>query len=828
MKDVEGRYVYANEALRKLPMYQGASGRNELLGKTDAEFWPPAMAKIYRENDELVIAKRQPLETIEPFIFNGEKHFVAVSKFPIIDDSGAVVMVGGACVDVTEVELTAEKLREYENVVEGVEEMIAVIDRDFRYQLANRAFLRHRHKKPNEVIGRYIWEVLTPDVFEEIIRPNLEKCFGGEVVRFEMEYVYPELGPRHILVSYFPVAGAAGVERVACILQDITEAKRAQEALADAERKYREMFENAQEGIFRSTPDGRYLAANSALARMHGFDSPKDLMRERTDISRDVYADPKRREAFKKLMESEGVVTGFEFQLTRKDRERIWVSVNARVVRDAQERIMYYEGTVLDITKQKRAQEKLQASEERYRDLVENSREFIGTHDLNGLILSANQAGAAALGVKLEELVGHNICDFMAPEFDPQFDKYMEKVRAQGGTHGLMVMMTSSGERRIWEYYNSLRTEGVAEPIVRGIARDITEQRLAEKALRESEERYRELFENSRDAIYVHDLGGRYVSVNRAAELLSGFDRQEILGKHYSNFIAPRNLRNARENFCRKLDAPVETIYEAEVVCKNGHRIPVEISSRMIYRDEQPVGVQGIARDITERKRAQQTLQNYSRRLVEVQEAERQNLSRELHDEIGQALTAIRINLEWMRRSNIAVPEALPRIDESIDAVDDAVRRVRELALELRPSLLDDLGLASALRWYVDRFALRTGINAQVVGDIQRTIQIPHEIETAAFRIVQEALTNVARHSFATRVSIEIAQHNGELHLELYDNGIGFHSETILNGKSSSVALGLRGMQERALAVNGDLSIISQPSSGTQILLAVPLKDTSS
>jgi PAS domain S-box-containing protein len=720
--------------------------------------------------------------------------------------------------------LAAGRLREYENVFEGVEEMIAVIDRDFRYQLANRSFLRHRSKERDEVVGRYVWEVLKPSVFEDIIRPKLEECFAGDVVRFEMEYSYPDLGQRHLLISYFPVAGAAGVERVVCILQDMTEVKRAQQALADAERKYREMFENAQEGIFQSTPDGRYLAANPALARMHGFASPKELMRERTDISRDAYADPKRREAFKKLMESKGIVQGFEFQLTRKDREQIWASVNARVVRDEQGRTIYYEGTVLDITERKLAQEQLKASEERYRDLVESSPELIGTHDLSGLILSANPAIASALGLPLDAVIGKNIRDFFAPEFAVRFNENMERVRADGGSHGLMVMITSSGERRIWEFYNSLRSEGVAEPIVRGIARDITEKRLSEKVVRESEERYRELFENSRDAIYVHDLGGRYVSVNRAAELLSGFDREEILGKHYSNFIAPRNLKNARENFCRKLDAPVETIYEAEVVCKNGHRIPVEISSRMIYRDGHAVGVQGIARDITERKRAQQTLQDYSRRLVEVQEAERRNLSRELHDEIGQALTAIRINLEWMRRSDLAVPEAVPRIDESIDAVDDAVERVRELALELRPSLLDDLGLASALRWYVDRFAFRTGIKAQVVGDIQRTNHIPHEIETAAFRIVQEALTNVARHSFATRVSVDISQRDGELHVEVYDNGIGFDSDTILNGKSTATSLGLRGMQERALAVNGDINISSQPRAGTHILLSVTLE----
>lgn len=817
MKDLEGRYLYANSALQKLESF----GRG-WLGKTDADLWPKEIAAIYRENDLWVIAERRPLETLEPYEIDGDRHFVAVSKFPILNDHGEVMMIGGASVDVTEIQRTSERLREYEKVVEGVEEMIAVIDRDFCYRVANRAFLRQRGKEREEVVGHYVWEVLKPDVFAEMVKPRLERCFAGEVVRFELEYEYPDRGWRNLLITYYPVAGPAGVECVACIFQDTTETKRAQEALADAERKYREMFENAQEGIFQSTPEGRYLAANPALAQMHGFDSPEELMRERTDISR-AYADPKRREEFKRLMELHGVVRGFEFQLARKDGNQIWASVNARVVRDQQGRTMYYEGTGLDITERKRAQGQLRASEERYRDLVENSREFIGTHDLNGLILSANQAAATALGISLEQLVGRNIRDFMAPEADAHFEKYMEQVRMHGGTHGLMAMITSSGERRIWEYYNSLRTEGVAEPIVRGIARDITEQRAAEKALRESEERYRELFENSRDAIYVHDMSGRYISVNRAAEELSGFARAEILGRHYSNFVAPRHLKDARENFCRKLDAPVETIYEAEVVCKNGRRTPVEISSRMIYREGEAVAVQGIARDITERKRAQQILQDYSRRLIEVQEAERQHLSRELHDEIGQSLTAIRINLEWIRRSNIAAPEAVPRIDESIEAVDDAVKRVRELALELRPSLLDDLGLASALRWYVDRFALRTGINAQVVGDIQRTHHIPHEIETAAFRIVQEALTNVARHSFATRVSVDISQRNGELHLEIADNGIGFDSDTILNGKSTATALGLRGMQERALAVNGDINISSQPRAGTHILLAVPL-----
>src|SRR5215510_1136720 len=172
---------------------------------------------------------------------------------------------------------------------------------------------------------------------------------------------------------------------------------------------------------------------------------------------------------------------------------------------------------------------------------------------------------------------------------------------------------------------------------------------------RASEERYRELFENCRDAIYVHDLTGRYTLVNRATEELSGYSRDEILGKHYSNFLAPRHLKDARENFCRKLDVPLETTYEAEVVCRNGTRIPVEVSSRMIYENGVAVGVQGTVRDITERKRAQEILHTYSHRLIEAQEVERQHIARELDDEISNVLTAIRSRLRSLQ--NEGLPE---------------------------------------------------------------------------------------------------------------------------------------------------------------------------
>jgi PAS domain S-box-containing protein len=1019
-------------------------------------------------------------------------------------------------VDANEWAEAEARLREYERVVEGLQEMIAVVDRDYRYLIANKAFLNQRGMRAEEVIGRQVSEVLDPTIFENAIKPRLDKAFAGNVVRYELKYNYRELGQRDVAISYFPIEGPGGVDRVACVLRDITERKLAEEALKnsetqmaeaqhlahigswhwdvktnhrswseelfrifgfppdgqvpsiesaaeivhpedrelfisvvqaslasgepfnvsyrivrpdgaeriihsrgnvildeggnaismfgtaqditgrwrredalrEAERKYREIFECAGEGIFQSTPEGRYIAANPALAEMYGYETPQELIRECNDISRQIYADSSRRDEFMGLIGTQGMVRGFEIQVFRKDGTKFWIMVNARAVRDRDGEIFYYEGTAQDISDWKRAEsrsgafaalahklsgarthhdaariitqtaeelfgwdacnldlydagtdqvypllnvdtingrqvevtpsisvrppttrsrrilehgpelilrqepikfdsdsrpfgdetrptasimcvpikhgedivglfsiqsyrinaydqaaledlvalaehcgeainriraeELLIESEERYRDLVEHSHELICTHDLNGLVLSANRAAELALGYELEAFVGKgNIRDILAPEVRDQFAEYMEMLQKNGATSGRMVVQTRSGEKRIWEYYNSLRTEGVATPIVRGMARDITEQQRAAKALSESEARYRELFENSHDAIYVHDLNGRYLSVNRAAEELSGFKREEILGKHYSNFIAPRHLKDARESFCRKLDTPIETTYEAEVVCKNGMRKPVEVNSRMIYKDGVAIGVQGTARDISERRRAQEVLRSYSRSLIAAQEAERQKIARELHDEIGQVLTAVRLNLQSIQKT-CQTEGCLPRIGESVEVVDQALAQVRELSLELRPSLLDDLGLAAALRWYADRYALRSGIAAEVSGDFQIG-RIPHDVETACFRIAQEALTNTARHSAATKVSLCFDRQNGQLCMTIRDNGSGFDAERYLKGVSSGSALGLRGMQERALAVKGHVEINSSPAKGTQVVVKVPL-----
>src|SRR6266550_6867963 len=166
----------------------------------------------------------------------------------------------------------------------------------------------------------------------------------------------------------------------------LAERERAEDARREAERKYRDIFDNTVEGIFQTSPDGGFITANPALARMLGFESPEELIRAR-EIDGTYYVHPERRIEFKRLLDQHDTVRGFEFEAYRKDRTKIWMSDNVRAVRDASGKLLYYEGTVEDITERKLAEEALRESEERYRDLVENSREIICTHDLDGLVL---------------------------------------------------------------------------------------------------------------------------------------------------------------------------------------------------------------------------------------------------------------------------------------------------------------------------------------------------------------------------------------------------------------------------------------------------------
>lgn len=214
-------------------------------------------------------------------------------------------------------------------------------------------------------------------------------------------------------------------------------------------------------------------------------------------------------------------------------------------------------------------------------------------------------------------------------------------------------------------------------------------------------------------------------------------------------------------------------------------------------------------------------LQLLSQQLVDAQEAERRRIARELHDEIGQTLTAVKINLQAMQRQP-DVSDVNASLQESMDIVEQAIQQVRNLSLDLRPSLLDDLGLIATLRWYLDRQARRAGLSTQFTATPPE-MQLPADLETVCFRLVQEALTNVLRHAQAQTVRVDLQQREKELQLLVSDDGIGFEVESTMKQGAYGKGLGLIGMQERVSLLGGRFELESASGQGTQIRVCLPL-----
>jgi PAS domain S-box len=391
-----------------------------------------------------------------------------------------------------------------------------------------------------------------------------------------------------------------------------------------------------------------------------------------------------------------------------------------------------------------------------------------------------------------------------------------------GMSHDFETVQRRGDGSEMFLHINASVVEYNGKVAIQSINRDITEQKRAEEALRQSEERFSKAFHSSPAALSIALLeDGRLLEVNAAFLRMTGFSREEVIGRSTLELgLWDSRHRSMMAKALRERGAVVD--FEIKFRKKSGEVRDALLSVELIQLGLGEPSVLGIAQDVTERNRAEEALQSYPRHLIEAQEAERQSIARELHDQIGQVLTAIHLNLQavWTTcESN----EARALIDEGVAIVDEALGQVRNLSFELRPSLLDDLGLATALRWYTDRFTQRTAIRSTTTINLpEPPARLTRELETACFRIVQEALTNVVRHARAKNVSIRLQKRNGEIRLTVKDDGSGFdaHSQNLAPFTSH---VGLRGMRERALALGGRLDVRSSPR-GTRISATFPIE----
>lgn len=609
------------------------------------------------------------------------------------------------------------------------------------------------------------------------------------------------------------------------------------ELVRRSEAKYRTLFDTANDAIFLMD-EARFLDCNARALEMFGCNRERIIGATPVDFSPPVQPDgtPSVTKAMEKIRHA--IDKGpqfFEWLHCRADGTPFMteVSLNALKLGDR----VLLQAIVRDISERKRAEDALRESETKFRLLSESSLVgiYMFQHDR---FLYVNPALAAMFGYTVDEIVGKlGPRDLTHPDDWELVQQNIHRRIINGVPH---IRTEFRGLRKdgsvIYVESHGSRLEFHGEPAIMGTLIDITDRKQAEDALRESERKYRELVESANSIILRWTPDGRVTFLNRYGQEFFGYTADEIIGRHVIGTITPavestgRPLLPLMEQICQNPKAFEQNINEN--MRRNGERVWIAWTNKAVLDEQGRVReVLSIGHDITERLRAEEALRALTARLQSVREEEGRRIARELHDELGQVLTGLKMDLHMLERliqeSDTAhLQSAREKVVDASHLVDIAIRTVQRICAELRPALLDRLGLVDALRFDAQQFQHRTGIKCHLqVQDNWPTL--PTDMATAIYRICQESLTNVARHARATEVTVSLRIGQGadtaradttHLIVEVQDNGIGIPPEKL----SDPHSLGLTSMMERARVMGGTLSITSRAEGGTVVRLQVP------
>lgn len=472
------------------------------------------------------------------------------------------------------------------------------------------------------------------------------------------------------------------------------------------------------------------------------------------------------------------------------------------------------------------ADARLRASEMRFRAIFEAEPECVMVVSAKAEILQINAAGLQVLGApSLEALASKSLPDYISAQDCAAFMDLHGRVISGNSGALTFAIQSASGE------LHQLETRAVPMQDAKGeanlmlaLSRDTTHRKIAAHERRLGDH----IFSAVSQGILVTQRDQTIVSVNRSFMDITGFNREDLIGHTCQMLQGPLTDADSRAQIREAISQGLE--YQGEIVNyrKDGRWFWNDLSISPV-RDESGVVTNfiGVTRDVTERKQAEieqhlhfQQLQSMSKRILEVQESERRRIARELHDELGQSLTALKINLQTGTQLDQAQRQQVNA--ENIRIVESTIAQIRTLALALRPSMLDDLGLVPALRWMADQTASR----GQIQIDLQCALpdaRLSAEVETACFRIVQEALTNVLRHARCTRVDVMLYASEGLVTLSIRDDGCGFKANRHSDPSHPEDRMGIQGMQERAMLIGGTLEIESSQGNGSTVHMQCPV-----
>ncbi len=697
---------------------------------------------------------------------------------------------------------------------------LALVDRQLRFVRLDKTFLQMHGLVASKTTGKTIREVMPAmaSLLEAAAREVLRT--GKPAVNVEVSGDMPgQPGvSRCWLASCFP---GPGRNSVGLAFQEVTERRARKERLWESEKSLRAILDNSPILIFLKDQDGRYMLVSKEFERV--FHIREEEIRGKTD--EEVF--PAEQAALFRANDAQVLRTGlpmaFEEFALYDDGPRTSI-VTKFPVRGSDGEIYATGGIVTDVTQLKQAMETARSQLQ----LLELATEAIVVLSLDWTVQFWNRGAERLYGWKQEEVLGKNIRTLLQTSFPKAPGGVLPDLFRKGQWEGEGTQIRKDGRRiPISARFSLQRDENGTPSAVLAIYVDLSERKQTEEKLRQTEEHFRLLLEGIKEyAIYMLDPDGIIVSWNVGAERIKGYTAEEIIGQHFSCLHTSED-RKARKPEMALAIATTQGTFRSEGwrLRKDGTRFWADAAITALRDTDGTLrGFAKLTRDATDRRQAEEERRRLSERLLKLQDKERRQLARELHDSTAQHLTALSTYLAVIQKSALD-RRARKALAECRTLAEECHREIRTFSYLLHPPILDEIGLPDAVRWYCEGFTKRSGIpvDLSISSNVGR---LAPEVEGAVFRIVQESLANIHRHSGSPLARIRIDRNDTQLILEVRDEGHGLPGEVLEGGKISRarVGVGISGMEERIRQLQGHFDIESGRN-GTTVRTIIPVSE---
>lgn len=767
-------------------------------------------------------------------------------------------------------------------LAEQLPDIVARFDRRFRHVYVNRWVEAHTGIAAAEFLGKSSRDLNMPEPLVELWETALQRVFEtGEASTLEFEFATPG-GPAHFEARLVPERGRNGrVRSILCISRDVTECRTAEETLRQTGQMLQALIQASPIAIAAIDLEQRVTMWNPAAERIFGWKKAEVLGRPLPTVPTEGEAEFRAR--LNQGWNGKPTISWEARRLT-KHGGTVDVCVWTAPLYDPSGAVTGIMGMLADVTEQKRIEAALRRSEELTRRVLEAVPASVILLDSSGQIVAANQASAHMFGMPCEEIVKLHLMDFATRTiWEDGTDCRIEDLpvsrclRTGQAERSSIVGVRRADGGILWAYCSVsplLDPDSGAQTGAVVISLDMTERKQAEA------ERIRyaaQLQQLAAASSIIHsgssvsqivrvvtEKAQEIVGANVCGTVLLSSGRQRAVrhvalsaAERYADWrgrgLLPEKLALAQlvcsRNIPIRLDQaaldahpdgnlavdrerfpPLRGWLAAPLLDRNGKNVGlIQLSDKVdgdFTADDEAILVQlaqmaSVAientRLLDQVRSGRQDLQALSQRLLEVQESERRHLARELHDEIGQLLTGLRFAVDAAARKH---GQAAENLEPARDLITALIGRVRALSGDLRPGMLDDLGLLPTLLWHCDRYRAQTGVRVRLHHHGLEDRRLDAAVETAAYRIIQEALTNVARHAQVSEAAVRVRLNGAWLRLEVEDRGAGFE---LFAGDCALSSGGLSGMRERALLLGGRFEIDSRPGAGTLLRAELPI-----